>query len=543
MRFQTTLLSSLIAAALSACGGGNSGDAPGDTSNRSGQINTSYQVSCLDSNLNWQCDEGDSAIVYSADSSTLKPDTRQFVLFEERDVQNKRLSLLISEAGKNTANGQSTLKTLLGNGWNENLAKLANGELEAAFAKAIANYPLALAALQNQALAIKAQGIAQPVVTLPKTSISSTADVASWQGGVDETRQLVSRGSVVLSNTDSNRVYLFDAALAGSSKEIDLIPALDASLSAAETWIRGALEKTIATLLMVDTVSAASTVTGPPSTEKPLPLPAGKGLAGVALLKDGKEALLLIKNGKAKSSNSRVCDTSGSEGVFQVSLDPALSSASYRNLALSPRCLHKGFSLIAANDGQTVAWDDQSNTLWQLDPKTLQSIRQLPLKLSGAQAIALAGRFAAIAAYGQVSIVDLQKGQVLSHLSGDWSNVAALSFAAGQRRLLIASGKTVTTLALDKAMQSSTRSSQLFTDELRDLAVSMDGDSYAVASDKTLYWRSVEGNLSLGSSDLATGLSVKRITLAAGNALLLSQGAQDLKYRLQRLSFNGMAIK
>lgn len=560
MKLKPIPLACLAAIAVAGCGGGGGSDTPGQTATTAGQINVGYLQACIDANRNWQCDDGDSTVSVSASGSTsLNPAGGQYVLLETRDTDNQRTRLLISEAGNSSVTGLSTLRTLLrAAGKSEaqitslvaSLGANAASALEAGYAGAMQSNPQALSALSAYSSAVfqSASASATPAGASNTIGTTSTADV-TWAGvaGSEEIRQLAAYGSTVLSNNESNRLYLFDAsATVISSTQVDLIPPAEPLASAGHygpvaRFALAALDSAFS--LMVDTVSAATAVSGGSEAGSPVTLAPGKGIAGIQVVNGGKDAYVLMNMLSGKYTAATCKGTSlGNEGLFKISLT---STASYRALTTAPACVHSGFSLVAAdpNGAYPVAWDATSKRLWLLDGTTMAEKALIDVQFDSdkppqALAVSPGGRYLAAAGYGRLAIVDMPNRRIVANLTGEWSNVSKLVFANGARKLLIASAHKVFTVNLDNALQLISQSSAAVSaqgEDLRGLVVSDDGDSYIAASDKKAYWNATRNGAALGTSTLPVGLKVQQIALARNKLVVIAQGSQDAQYKLYRI--------
>jgi hypothetical protein len=552
MRLKMKPLPALLATLLIGCGGGNSSGPQGETA--STQVTATALTACIDANQNWQCDDGDRTLAATASgSSGLVPAAGQYTLLETRDATNRRTRLLVSELGSGTANGTSTLRTFLraaGKTATEIAAvetTVNNTALEAGFASALTSHPVALAALATYSQAVAAQGTASPVLTAYAPSTGSVSSDVTWASSESSTtvRQLTAQSSTVLNNSESNRLYLFDAAATDiSSREIDLIPPPSVVLASAAPWLRWTVARIDQLLsVFVDTASAATAFTGTPSDGSVVTLSPGKGIVGIQLVNNATEAIVSLNMLAGGFTGSSCLGTSdGNEGLFRVSLS---DTASFRTLKDAPACIHSGFSLLASNPAGTriAAWDATGGKLWVLDGSTLQARATLDLQLPSdappqALAVTPGGRYLAVLSYGRATLVDLENGRVITQLAGAWGNVAQGAFASGARRLLVASGQTVHTLALDNALQLISSSSATVAgsgETLRALSVATDGDSYVTTSDAKAYWRTTVDSGALGTATLPSGLQVQQATLADKRLVVLSRGSQDGEFKLLRL--------
>lgn len=570
MPFKPKLLPCLIAMMAAGCGGGgNSDNPPGQTATTAGVLSANSLVACVDVNQNWQCDDGDTVKTVQATGATgLSPTASQYTLIESRDAANLRRQLLVSQRGSAEVTGLSTLRTMLAAAGKtstdisalEATLSAAHGAglastLEVGLGNAVQANEQAFAALTAYSLATYQQASATPTAAaITANTTAPTIGTHSLDASWDSTeasgtlRQLSVQGSTVLNNSESNRLYLFDASAATvSSNEIDLIPPV---VSVATATYPKALRLALAAMdrvasVFVDTASAASSISGTPQLGSPVVLEPGKGIVSLQVVDGGKSAFVLLNMLSGHYKDSSCLDTRhGNEGLFKVSLT---SSASYRMLAQSPACIHSGFSLLASDaaGSRAVAWDATGRRLWVLDGATLAQTSAIDIQFDAdksPQALAMSpgGRFVAVAGYGRVTLVDLNTGKRVAELTGDWLNVSQLSFAGGTRKLLIASANQVHTLTLDNALQLVSTSSAALSaqgDDLKGLAVSPDGDSYVASSDKTVYWSSVATSTSLVQAALPNGLAVQHIALAGDKLVVLSRGLQDQQYKLYRVPF------
>lgn len=560
MQLKTNPLPALIALALAGCGGGGSPQSGATVATPAG---TSSLTACLDSNQNWQCDDGDVArTVTSTGNAGLVPSAGQYVLLETRDGQNQRTRLLVSQPGSDSVTGLSTLRTVLAaNG--QTAAQIAALEatltakhgsalealLLAGYAQAQAGQPMALAALKTYSSAVAAQTSASPTLaTITAASLGAVSTDASWASTeAGDTRRLLSaQSSVVLNNNESNRLYLFDAAASPvSSRELDLIPPAAPALASAHPLLRSSmawLAKAVSVL--VDTASAATGFASAPVVGSPVVLQPGKGIAGIQLVAGGTQAIVLM-NMLAGGYTADSCKTTadGNEGLFKIALDGNASSVFLKN---SPACVHSGFSLIAADAAgqRTAAWDATAKRLWLIDSSGANLQRQSSIDLQfdadkppQALAITPGGRYLAVASIGRLSLVDLASGRLVTQLVGDWGNVRQIAFAGGGRRVLLASDQQVHTVALDDSLQLISRSAVAVAPSgqtLKALTVAADGDSYITTSDSNAYWRSTSSGAALASLALPSGLAVQQATLAGQRLVVLARGTQDQQFKLLR---------
>lgn len=561
MNMKLKLLPALVAAMCAGCGGG--GEPSGQTVSTNA-LPASVSIRCLDQNQNWQCDDGDTAITTLATGQALLAPSSvssRYTLEETRDSSNLRTVLRISELGGNTATALSTLRSRLAALGKTTLQidavvtalTSAHGAalealLSAGFTAAQQSHPMALEALNAYSLAVYEQRIAGANVPAFVAAIQAATTEAAWASAPgDERRQLSARSSVVLNNSESNRLYLFDAShTAVSSQEIDLIPPVAPALASYPKLLRQSvawLGKAVS--VFVDTASAATGLAGAPTTGSPVVLQPGKGIAGIQLVGAGETAFVLLNMLSGAYTQGECLSTSdGHEGLFKISLT---ETAAVRQLSQSPACVHSGFSLIAsdASGHQLAAWDATAQRLWLLNGQTMARQASLDLKFEASkppQALVLTpgGRYMAAAGYGRVALIDIEQGRVVAQLTGSWGNVSQIAFANGGRRLLIASDNLVHTVALDDSLQliSSTAKTVAGAGEtLRGLAITADGDSYVAVSDTTAYWHGLSGT-ALTSKALPLGLSVQQATLAGQHLVLLARGQQDQQFKLMRLSLN-----
>ncbi len=564
MRFNLKPLPALISLMLLGCGGGGTPDANGDSTtavNASGNATATGLTACVDVNQNWQCDDGDvSKTAAAAGTVGFTVAASQYVLLESRNAENQRTRLLVSEKGSDNVNGLSTLRTVL-KASGQTTAQIAGVEaallarhgtsmeslLATGYSTTLQTHPMALAALDAYSRAVAAQTSASPTVSAYSASVGTANTDAAWASteGSDTRRQLSAQSSVVLNNSESNRLYLFDAANAAvSSREIDLIPPAAPVLAGYPKLLRysvALLEKAVN--VMVDTASAATGFANPPSAGSPVVLPPGKGIASIQLTDGGNSALVVMNMLSGVYKGDACLGTGdGNEGLFKVSLTDTTSSRFLKN---SPACIHSGFSLIAADAKGTrvAAWDAVGARLWLIDAGTMQKQAAIDLKFDAdkppqALAVTPGGRYLAAAGYGRLALIDLQTGKVAAQLTGDWGNVTQAAFAGGARRVLLASGSQVHSVLLTDAFQLISRSAVSVGaagQELRGLAVAADGDSYVATSDTTAHWRSASTGAAFGTSNLPSGLTVQQATLAGKRLVVLARGAQDKQFKLLRL--------
>ncbi len=564
MTMKMKLLPALVAAAVAGCGGGGGGSS-GNSGTGGETVTTSIAAAsltaCVDLNRNWQCDDGDTSRAASATGSQgLVPKTSQVVLLESRDANNQRTRLLVSATASDVVTGLSTLRTMLAaNGKTraeiaaiESTLNTAHGSqlealLQTGFADTLKTYPIALAALSTYSAAVAAQATAKPTVAAYAPTLGSSSTEVSWASNEAGTvrRQLSAQSSIVLNSSETNRLYLFDAAAASvTSREIDLVPPPTPALASYPQLVRrtfAALDKVLS--VFIDSASAATGFTSPPTTGTPVALEPGKGVAGIQLVDGGNSAFVLLNMLSGKNTSSEcVGTTDGTEGLFKVSL---ADTASYRALKSAPACVHSGFSLIAADSAgsRVAAWDATAKSLWLLDGATMQKTTSVDLKFDAdkpPQALALTpgGRYLAAAGYGRLTLVDMSTGRLVVQLNGDWGNVAQIGFAGGARRLLLASDTQVHTVLFDDSLQligKSAVSVAVGGDTLRSLAVAADGDSYVATSDARVHWRAAATGAPLGTGTLPSGLSVQQATLAGQRLVVLARGTQDQQFKLLRM--------
>lgn len=545
------LLPALVAASLAGCGGGGGGESRGQTVNTQSRA-ASASASCVDSNQNWQCDDGDAAVASSVGASL-------YTLTEVRDANNLRTSLRVSEQGKTDVTALSTLRARLAtqgklkaqidatvNALNTLHGAELESKLSAGFNATQASHPVATEALDAYSRAVFTQVTANATVAAASVTMGTISNDASWASSAgDERRQLSVQSSVVLNNSESNRLYLFDAAQTSvSSREIDLIPPVAPALAGYPKLLRqGMAWLGRAVSVMVDTASAATALTGTPTTGSPVVLQPGKGIAGIQLVNGGSEAFVLLNMLSGLYAQTDCVGTSdGNEGVFKISLSDTAGS---RQLSQSPACVHSGFSLIAADASgqQWAAWDAMAQRVWLGHGQTMAHRASLDIKFDAdkpPQALAMSpgGRYLAAAGAGRLALINVDTGRVVAQLTGDWASVSQVAFAGGGRRVLVASERQVHAVDLDDGMQligKSVHAVAASGETLRGLAVTADGDSYVATSDSRAYWLAASTGLSLGSKALPTGLSVQQATLAGTRLVLLAKGAQDQQFKLMRL--------
>ncbi|MEY4416478.1 MAG: hypothetical protein RIQ53_3771 [Pseudomonadota bacterium] len=565
MRLTLKPLPLLIALSLTAgCGGG--GDTPVGTTVSTQSASSGSLLACIDANTNGHCDDGDASRLLDSLPATgatgLSPTSSQRVLLERRDSANRRTGLWLAETGSAqvsalsslraalAAQGRSattidTLVTALGTRHGSAL----ESTLAASLATAQQQQGLAWQALLAWSGAVATAGDGAATLTAASSTLAAPATATQWDASADGSarRQLTAYGSQVLNNSESNRLYLFDAsAETVSSREIDLVPAQRVALADQPPLLRRAWAMVEgAVSLFVDTASAATGFTTTPRQEEVVTLAPGLGITGITLVNAAQDAFVLLNMADGGHTGSS-CETTsqGREGLFRVGLG---DTASYRWLAQAPACVHSGFSLLAADaaGSRVAAWDATGAALWVMDGSTLALQRRIDPGLSGSTAvqamgISAGGRFVALAAYGRLTLVDLSDGRLVAQLTGDWGNVTQVAFAQGGRRVLLASAQSVHTLVLDDQMQRLSASSVTVgssSDEpVRALAVAADGDSYFAVTDQRIAWRAAATDSALASRSLDAGMSVQQATLAGTRLVLLARGAQDQQLRLMRLS-------
>lgn len=544
------MLAMLAAVNVASCGGGNT--TSGNTLNEDRSVTADQYLACIDVNHNLQCDDGDSSRTVTASGDTgLTPDTDQHVLLEKRNGDDRRTLLLLSDAGSGIVNGSTTLHTLLtvaGFATDEidtAVATLNSTELETGYAQALATHPIALAGLDAYSRAAARQGTTAPTVAAYAPTVGEATTVARWESTEDSSvvRQLTAQGSLVLNNSETNRLYLFDATdIAPGSDQIDLIPLDLHSLAYMPGVIRKGLIALKETLdIFIDTASAATEFSGTPTTGSPVVLEPGQGVAAAQVINDGREAIILMNmlNG---SYTTPTCQNtaSGNEGLFRVSLE---NPTRYRLLEDATGCIHSGFNLMASDAAgtQIAAWDTTQQNLWLLDGTTMSTRSTLNLMLEATtppQALAFTpgGRYLAVVAYGQVVLVNVTEKRVISHLTGQWGNATHASFAAGGRSLIVSGEKSVFHLQLDDTLGLIGQTEQPLvaqTDTLHGLAVSTDGDSYVAASEDHAWWVSTTG-VTLGALEFPVGLKVQAAVIADTQLIVMARGAQDQAFQLLR---------
>ena len=548
-------------AMLASCGGGGGGSASQSGSTVANTAAIKALVSCVDLNRNWQCDDGDTSQTASAkgvQGFTVK--SNEYVLLESRDSANQRIGLLVSQAGSNSVTGLSTLRAMLAaNGKTSSeiaaieaaLVAAAGANLETALEKGFADVVKAastsLAGLTQYSLAAATQKSVTPVLGAYSAALGSATTDVVWSSSEASSvrRQLSSQNSTVLNNSETNRLYLFDAAASTvSSREIDLVPPPLPALANYPIAVRrmvAAIDKAVS--VFIDTASAATGFASAPVATPPVQLEPGKGIAGIQLVDGGKSAYVLLNMLTGKYSGKDCLSTSdGNEGLFKISL---ADTSSYRGLKQAPACVHSGFSLLSADSLGTraVAWDATEKMLWVLDGATLQKQSRIDVAFDAAnppQALAITpgGRYLAVAATGRLTLVDLATGRLVAQLSGDWTSATQISFSSGARRVLIASDNQVHTVMLDDSLQLLGRTVNTVapsSSSIRALTVAADGDSYVVASDDQVSWRSVASHAPISISYLAAGLSVQQAALAGKRLVVLARGTQDKQFKLIRM--------
>lgn len=554
MRMKLKPLPALITLALLGCGGGGDSAGPQGSTVNTTTAAAGSLIACVDVNANWQCDDGDASRSVSATGYTgLTPQAGKYTLIESRDALNRRTRLLVSQAGSASVSGHSTLRTFLSAAGYETTAittlqgKFTQAALESGYATALSSQPIALAALDAYSRAVAEQDSAAPTLAAYSPTLGSAATATSWSNGssTEETRRLSAQSGTVLNNSESNRLYLFDAAADSlSPREIDLIPALPQATASYPRLLRRSLallDRLVS--VFVDTASAATTVNGEVDSGSAVVLEPGKGITGIQLVNGGSDAFVLLNMLDGTSRDDACGSTAdGREGLFRIGLS---DSGTYRWLQNAPACVHSGLTLLAADaaGARVAAWDSISQRLWVMDGSSLTRSHSLDLGLSASrppQALGLTpgGRYLAVGSYGVVTLVDLKEGRVVRQLSGAWGDVTQVAFARGGRQLLVASAHQVHSLLLDDGLgllSSSATAVSAAGMPLRGLSVSDDGDSWVAVSDTTVFWRSADG-AALAQSSLATGLSVQQATLARDRLVLLARGGQDQVFRLMRLS-------
>jgi hypothetical protein len=561
MKQKMTILPALIAGLMAGCGS--------DSTTEQGQTVAAAKTGltttvCVDQNQNSYCDDGDVSKVTSAAAAAqtaagLTVGVGQYVLQEDRDATNQRVSLLMSEIGSTTTTALSTLRSrLMMHGKTETeintlVSKLQTtfgasleSQLKSGFNRAIQYRPLTLEALDAYSIAVFHQATVTPTVADVSAKLGNAKTEVTWSSAqIDERRQLTAQGSTVINNSESNRLYLFDAEQAEiTSREIDLIPLTLADVANVPKLLRygvALLDKAIS--LVIDTASAATGFTGTPSTGSPVVLVPNKGITGVQIVNSGKNAYVLMNMLSAKYTSANCLSSNeGNEGLFKISLT---DTASFRQLGQTPACIHSGFSLLAADamGSRVAAWEATAKRLWLLNGNTMTRQSTLDVKFDAdkppqAMALTAGGHYLAVAGYGRVTLIDMETGRMIHQLTGDWGNVSQVAFAAGGRRLLVASNHQVHTLNFDDSLQLLSISAVNVAttgENLRGLSMTADGDSYITASDKTVYWRSVATGAAISQQALATGLTVQQVTVAGQQAVVLARGGQDLQFKLIRL--------
>jgi hypothetical protein len=555
-----TYLSALISLGLlSSCGGGGSQNGNGSTVPDA--VAMQALSACIDVNQNDQCDDGDiSKPVMALGISGLVPKAQQQVLIEMRDTRNQRTSVWMSTPGSALVNASSTLQNrLLRHGqtvaqiaaleatlqskYGDDWRTLLHGSME--LAQADKNSPL-MQQIGLFSLAVLAQSSAQPVLKNSAAKLGAPQLDASWssQELPAASRQLAVQGTQVLSHSESNRLYLFDASASTvAATEIDVVPAALPRLAAYSKWVRrsvAGLEKLVS--MVVDTASAATAFVNPPVPGAVTVLPSGKGIIQLGWL--GASAGQALVNINMLSGNYTGDDCAspldGNEGLFRVSLD---EPGSARWLGAAPACVHSGFTLLATEpSGRRVAtWDSVTAKLWVLDANTLQRQNSTDLKL-GAPPQALAttpgGNYLAAAAAGRLVLVDLRSGAVISQLTGAWGDVSQMALAGGGRQVLLASGHQVHTVFLSDALRVIDRAVVNVAPAqktLRALSVSGDGGSFVATTDTAAYGYRIAAENPFSEMALPQGLAVQQAQLAGNSLVVLARGGQDQKFKLMRL--------
>lgn len=545
---------------LSACGGG--GSEPAGSTVVSRDINaTDTRIACIDHNHNWRCDDGDlSQSVTSAGNTGLNPASDEFVLLERLDAARQRTLLLLSERGSGTVDGISTLKAMLGERYDtfSPSESFNSSDLEALFERALQLYPHALTALATASEAVLQQSTVNATLPEVTPTLGEPELVSNWAAESDnDNRQLTAYGSTVLSNTESNRLYLFDAAAASvAASEIDLLPAVELALNipsegTLSSWATQTSQKLImqklvepalrmmasALSIVIDTASAASSITGQPSGEAPVIFEAGTGITSLQLVNNASEAFILVNTADDNFAGND-CATKGNEGLYKVALD---HDGGYRLLADSTSCIYSGFSLLAAdrNGAHVVAWDGTQQKLWLLDG-SLKRQAQIATGVSQAQALAISpgGQFAAIAAYGQLAIVDLLQGKTIVNLAGDWANATQVNFAAGLQQIMVSSGNSLHTITLDARMQRLDSRITAFDSDILALATADDGESAAVATAKNLAWINSHSGETLSSQSTPARFTPQKIAITNTQLLMVGQQHSDDTIALMRLALS-----
>jgi len=548
------LLPALIAAALSGCGGGDS--PPQNGSTVSTHVQAGAMVACVDVNANLQCDDGDVTVTSTgAGPQNLSPSGKEYVLLETRDATNQRTRLLVSEPGSASVTGLSTLRTFLkANGKSATDISALEAQLtarhgnqlesllEQGFASALNTRPLMLDALTAYSLAVAARGTAQPALGAYSANLNGVSTDVTWSSSEasNTQRHLSVQGTTVLSNSESNRLYLFDGASSTiSAREVDLIPPATPALASATPLVRdtvGALDRMLS--LAVDTVSAATGFATPPVNGSPVVLAPGKGITAIQIADDGNSAFVLLNMLAGGFTGGDCIGTSqGNEGLFKINLT---DGAAYRWLAQTPTCVHSGFSLLATDPAgsRVAAWDATASRLWLLDGGTLAKTNTLdPGFAPQALAVTPGGRYLAAAGFGRLTLIDMNAGHVVTQLTGSWSNVTQVAFADGGRRVLLTSGNQVYRVALDDQLQLISTDSVSLGDSnatLQGLSVATDGDSFVATSNTSVYWLSGSGSTPLAQTSLPAGMTVQQTALAGTRLTVLARGGQDQQFRLMR---------
>lgn len=542
----------LLAVSVASCGGGGStsGNTLGGDRNLSGE----QYLACIDANRNLQCDDGDSVRSVSASGDTgLSPAADQYVLLEKRNEEALRTLLLISEIGNGVVNGSSTLRTVLMAAGMDSadidvaVSTFSTTELETGYAQTLATHPIALAALDAYSRAVVQQGSTTPQLASYAPAMGDVTTLTRWESTEDSsvTRQLTAQGSLVLNNSETNRLYLFDALEdTPVSDEIDLIPLDLLSLAQMPDVIRKGLVALKEVLdLVIDTASAATEFSGTPTTGSPVVLEPGQGIAAAQVINGGREAIVLMNmlNGHYAADQCQDAAT-GNEGLFRVSLE---NTSSYRMLEDASGCVHSGFNLMVSDaaGAHLAAWDSTQHKLWLIDGGSMLANNPLDLMLDTetppqALAISPGGRYLAVVAYGQAVLVNVAEKRVISHLKGQWGNASHASFAGGARSLIVTGERSVFSLQLNDNLglvKQTEHALATGSDTLRGFAVSFDGESYIAASDSNAWWVSTTG-VTLGEVNFPVGLNVQDAVLADTRLIILARGTQDQEFKLLRYS-------
>ena len=452
MTLKMKLLPALVAAmaAMAAgCGGGGSGAGtePSGKTLLTPVALLSATSLCVDQNSNWQCDDGDrngASTVATAQglSNAGMPHVSgsAYTLLEQRDAVNLRTQLWVSEAGSSTVTALSTLRSRLAtqgkslaqiNAMAATLSAAYGTGLEAllgtGFKAALPMRATAIDALDAYSLAVFNALSANAVLPAYTPTMGSATTDATWDSDtVDQRRQLSAQSSVVLNNSDGNRLYLFDAAQPSvSSRELDLIPPALPVMAGYPSLLRQSvawLGKAVSVL--VDTASAATALVGAPTPGSPVVLPPGKGIAGIQLVDGGNTAYVLMNMLSGVYTQSGCLGTTdGNEGLFKVSLTDA---ASTRFLSQSPACIHSGFSLMAADAKglALAAWDATGQRLWLINGNTMVRKGSIDLKFDPnkppqAMAMTPGGHYLAVAGDGRITLIDVDNARIVTQQSGD----------------------------------------------------------------------------------------------------------------------------